>query len=66
MSVNGSNASQLGNNNDIRNLQDINVDQLGCAEAILLPLTVGNAVFHVTSTMLQLLQMEGLFGGTVS
>jgi len=34
MSVNGSNANQLGNNDDIRNLHDVNEDQLGCAGAI--------------------------------
>uniref|UniRef100_M1DE24 Uncharacterized protein n=1 Tax=Solanum tuberosum TaxID=4113 RepID=M1DE24_SOLTU len=63
MSVNGSNASQLGNNDDIGNLHDVNEDQLGSACVIRLPTTVGNAVFYVTNSMLQLLQMKGLFGG---
>lgn len=59
---NGSNTSQLGNNNDIMNLHDVNKDQLGSTGAIRLPPTMGNAVFDVTNIMLQLLQMKGIFG----
>ncbi|WMV25381.1 hypothetical protein MTR67_018766 [Solanum verrucosum] len=63
MSVNGSNtASQLGNNDDIQNLHNVNADQMGSAGAIRLPSTVGNIIFHVTGNMLQLLQMKGFFG----
>ncbi|WMV32588.1 hypothetical protein MTR67_025973 [Solanum verrucosum] len=63
MSVNGRNTSQLGNNDDIENLHDVNEDQLGGVGAIRLSLTVGNTMFYVTNTMLQLLSMKDLFGG---
>ena len=69
ISVNGSNVwgedpqGQNAQDNDVGNLNEVDPDQIGSAGAIRLPPTVGNAVFHVTGTMLQLLQMKGLFGG---
>ena len=44
-------------------MHNVNEDQLGSAGAIQLPIIVGHALFHVTITMMQLLQMKGLFGG---
>lgn len=63
MSVNGATTSQLGNNNDISNLYYVSVDQLGIADIIWLPPTVGNTMFHMTSMMFQPLQMKGLSKG---
>lgn len=52
MSVNGSIAIQLDNNDDIGNLHDVNEGQLENASVIRLHPAVGNAVFHMTNTML--------------
>lgn len=61
MSVNGSNADQLGQNDDIRNLNDVKDVNLGGVSSIWLPPVEGNSVFHVTNMMLQLCQMKVLF-----
>lgn len=54
--------TQVRNNDDIRHLYEVIEDQLGSACAIWLPPIVGNTVFHVTSTILQLFQRKGIFG----
>ena len=57
MSINGSNiwVDDLlgqGQNDDVGNMNDVDPNQIGSVGSIRLPLTVGNAVFHVTGIML--------------
>lgn len=63
ISVNGSNTSQLGHQDNIVNLNDVNEAQLVGVGAINSPLVVGNTVFHMNSIMLKILQMKGFFEG---
>lgn len=60
----GSNAtSNHWKNDDLADLNDVNVEVLGSLGAIHLTPIVGNAIFLVSGTMLQLLQIKGFFGG---
>uniref|UniRef100_M1E057 Uncharacterized protein n=1 Tax=Solanum tuberosum TaxID=4113 RepID=M1E057_SOLTU len=48
MSVIGSNSTHnRGHMNDVGNLNEVNMEDLGSAGAIFLPLTMGNDIFHV-------------------
>lgn len=51
------------NDDDIGNINNTNWDKLGCAIAIWLPPLASNEIFYLTSNMLLLLQLKGLFTG---
>lgn len=57
--------SHISNNKSVIGFTNDDEDplELGVLGSICLPPIVGNAVFYVTSPMLHLLQMKGLFGG---
>lgn len=66
--ISGSSGSKIGQH-DIRNINDVNKPHandshlMGGIGVIRLPAAEANVVFHITSTMLQLLKLKGLFSG---
>lgn len=52
-----------GKNDNINNLNDMPMNITQTKRARRLPPTIGRFVFHITTTMIQLLQMKEHFGG---
>lgn len=67
LSVNDNIGRIIGNHDDIDNLNDINEPHasdshlIGGIGVIHLPSAVWNVVFYIMSTMVQLLQLKGIF-----
>uniref|UniRef100_M1DYK4 Uncharacterized protein n=1 Tax=Solanum tuberosum TaxID=4113 RepID=M1DYK4_SOLTU len=60
MSDHGSdNDSHYGQNDNMGDLNDMSINVIYTTGAIQIPHTTGRFVFHITGTMIQLLQMKG-------
>ena len=57
------NDSHYGQNDNISDLNDTRMNIVQTMGAIRIPSTTERDVFHVTGTMLQLLQLRGMFCG---
>lgn len=57
--------SQIQENDSVDGIVDMDDERMGHVITVVihLPPMIGNAILHVTSTMLHLLQMKKLFGG---